>query len=74
MNVYLSREIKLLVFVLRNFDSMDDHLYFVDPLTCTECDFSILVCRVGTSPVHPILMTGFHVGSKTALAPGLRDS
>lgn len=30
---------KLLVFVFRNIDSMDDHLYHVDPLTCIEGDF-----------------------------------
>lgn len=30
---------KLLVFVFRNIKSMDDLLYHVDSLTCTEGDF-----------------------------------
>lgn len=38
---------KLLVFVFRNIDPVDDHLYPVGPLTCTEVILSLKVCGVG---------------------------
>lgn len=62
---------ELLVFVFRNINSMDNLLYHVDFLTCTEGDFK--VCSVLISSVHTVLMRCFHADSIITLAPGSRN-
>lgn len=62
---------EFLVFVFRNINSMDNLLYHVDFLTCTEGDFK--VCSVFISSVHTVLMRCFHADSIITLAPGSRN-
>ena len=50
---------------------MDNLLYHVDFLTCTEGDFK--VCSVLISSVHTVLMRCFHADSIITLAPGSRN-